>query len=98
MQQDQDTEQILDVLRPFAANWSGSLGRGDLVIPRQEIPRLVEGLRSACAGSQGEVSDADVFEVLNAARRSPSIQDQVAALRRAFRLFKRSERDSAQKT
>jgi len=93
MQQHQDTEKILDVLRPFAANWSGTLGRGDMVIPRQEIPRLVEALRGACTEPRGEVSDAEIFEVLNAVRRSPSIQDQAAALRRAFRLFKRTEHD-----
>src|SRR5882724_8941683 len=35
------TERILNVLRPFASNWSGTLSRGDLVIPQGEIPRLV---------------------------------------------------------
>ena len=27
------TERILNVLRPYASNWTGTLGRGDLVIP-----------------------------------------------------------------
>jgi len=26
------TEKILHVLRPYASNWSGTLGRGDLVV------------------------------------------------------------------
>ena len=35
------TERILNVLRPYGSNWSGTLGRGDLVIPQREIPRLI---------------------------------------------------------
>jgi hypothetical protein len=35
------TERILGVLRPYASNWSGTLGRGDLVIPQRDIPRVV---------------------------------------------------------
>jgi len=87
-----ETERILDVLRPYAANWSGSLGRGDLVVPQREIPRLINDLLeaiAACAESEGEVSDADLFRALNDAQRSPSVQDQVVKLRQSFRILKR---------
>jgi len=87
-----ETERILDVLRPYAANWSGSLGRGDLVVPQREIPRLINDLLeaiAACTESEGEVSDADLFRALNDAQRSPSVQDQVVKLRQSFRILKR---------
>ena len=86
------TEKILNVLRPYASNWSGTLGRGDLVIPQREIPRLIHEILDAVreAGERhGEVSDLDVFHVLNEARRLPSQQDQVERLRTAFLILKR---------
>src|SRR3972149_4884032 len=50
-----ETERILDVLRPYAANWTGSLGRGDLVVPQREIPRLIqEILRAVREMGEGE--------------------------------------------
>jgi len=86
------TEKILNVLRPYASNWSGTLGRGDLVIPQREIPRLIHEILDAVreAGERrGEVSELDVFRVLNEARRLPSVQDQVERLRDAFLILKR---------
>jgi hypothetical protein len=86
------TEKILNVLRPYASNWSGTLGRGDLVIPQREIPRLIHEILDAVrdAGERrGEASEMDVFQVLNEARRLPSIQDQVERLRSAFLIAKR---------
>lgn len=86
------TERILDVLRPYASNWSGTLSRGDLVIPQSEVPRLVrEILRSVqeVVERHGEAADLDVFEALMAVRRSASVQDQVAELKRRFRVLTR---------
>lgn len=80
------------MLRPYAANWSGSLGRGDLVVPQREIPRLINDLLAAIAQTaeaDAEVSDADLFHALVEAQRSPSVQEQVARLRRGLRILKR---------
>jgi hypothetical protein len=92
MRERPDTEKILDILRPDAANWSGSLGRGDLVIPQREIPRLINDLIEAVAhGAQAEaeVSETDLFHALVDAQRTPSIQDQASRLRQSFRILKR---------
>ena len=86
------TEKILNVLRPYASNWSGTLGRGDLVIPQREIPRLVHEILDAVrdvSERRGEASEMDVFQVLNEARRLPSVQDQVERLRSAFLIMKK---------
>jgi len=93
MRERPETERLLDVLRPYAANWSGSLGRGDLVVPQREIPRLINDLLDAIAQSgeenTGEVSDAELFHALSDMQRTPSLQDQVVKLRQTFRIFKR---------
>jgi hypothetical protein len=92
MRERPETEKILDVLRPYAANWSGSLGRGDLVVPQREIPRLINDLLDAvaqCTTAEGEVSDVELFHALNEAQRSPSVQDQIARLRGHFRILRR---------
>jgi len=92
MRERPETERILDVLRPYAANWSGSLGRGDLVVPQREIPRLINDLLDAiaqCTDVESEVSDTELFRALTDAQRSPSVQDQVGKLRQAFRILKR---------
>jgi len=92
MRERPETEKILDVLRPYAANWSGSLGRGDLVIPQREIPRLISDLLDAIAHgapADAEVSDSELFHALVDAQRSRSIQDQAARLRQSFRILKR---------
>jgi hypothetical protein len=86
------TEKILNVLRPYASNWSGTLGRGDLVIPQREIPRLVHEILDAVrdvSERRGEASEMDVFQALNEARRLPSVQDQVERLRNAFLIMKK---------
>lgn len=88
----QATEKILAVLRPYAANWSGSLGRGDLVIPQRDIPRLIRDLIDAVHEAlepQGEASDTELFHVLAEIRRLPSLQDQVEKLHSTFRVLKR---------
>jgi hypothetical protein len=88
----QATEKILAVLRPYAANWSGSLGRGDLVIPQRDIPRLIRDVIDAVhevLEPQGEASDTEVFHVLAEIRRLPSLQDQVEKLSSTFRILKR---------
>jgi hypothetical protein len=86
------TEKILNVLRPFASNWSGTLGRGDLVIPQREIPRLIHEILDAVhdAGERhGEASELEIFQLLSDARRLPSLQDQVERLRSTFVVLKR---------
>jgi len=88
----QATEKILAVLRPYAANWSGSLGRGDLVIPQRDIPRLIRDVIEAVhevLEPQGEASDTELFHVLSEIRRLPSLQDQVEKLSSTFRVLKR---------
>jgi hypothetical protein len=87
-----EMEKLLDVLRPYASNWSGSLGRGDLVIPQREIPRLIQDILEAIQQLEeqgGEVTDAELFHVLSEVERCPSLQDQVAKLRQRFRVLKR---------
>src|SRR6266850_5111247 len=81
------TERILNVLRPYASNWSGTLGRGDLVIPQREIPRVIHEILAALhedVSSRKEAGDRELFDVLMAARRSASVQDQADLLRRHF--------------
>ena len=81
------TERILNVLRPYASNWSGTLGRGDLVIPQREIPRLIHDILDALhdeSGAHKEAGDRELFDALMAGRRSASVQDQVEILRRHF--------------
>jgi len=86
------TERILAVLRPYASNWSGTLGRGDLVIPQRDIPRVVHEVLDAMHEEAGweEAGDRELFDVLMTARRTASVQDQVQALRRAFTIVKRT--------
>jgi hypothetical protein len=81
------TERILNVLRPYASNWSGTLGRGDLVIPQREIPRVIHEILDALhdeGSARKEVGDRELFDVLMAARRSASVQDQANLLRKHF--------------
>ena len=86
------TEKILNVLRPYASNWNGTLGRGDLVIPQREIPRLIHEIIDALresADRPGEASELEVFQVLNDARRLSSVQEQAERLRATFLILKR---------
>jgi len=86
------TESILHVLRPYASNWTGTLGRGDLVIPQREIPRLVRQILEVVRDADStppEASDEEIFRVVSQARRLASIQDEVAALKREFAVLKR---------
>ena len=86
------TESILHVLRPYASNWTGTLGRGDLVIPQRDIPRLIHEILDAVresAEQRCEVTESELFQVVNEARRRPSIQDEVAQLLREFTILKR---------
>ena len=86
------TERILGVLRPYASNWSGTLGRGDLVIPQRDIPRVVHEVLDAMHDENGweEVGEREVVEALLALRRSPSVQDQADRLRRQFVILRRT--------
>jgi hypothetical protein len=86
------TERVLNLLKPYASNWSGTLSRGDLVIPQNEIPRLVHQILSSIqeiASASGEAGDRELFEALRAARASTSIQDQIAQLRKRFVILNR---------
>ena len=85
------TERVLNVLRPYASNWTGSLGRGDLVIPQRDIPRLIHEILDAIQdeASHKEAGDQELVQVLMAARRSVSVQDQAELLRRHFRILLR---------
>lgn len=86
------TEKILNVLRPYASNWSGTLGRGDLVIPHREIARLIHEILDVLGEVRergGEASELEVFQLLNDSRRLPSVQEQAQRLRTAFLILKR---------
>jgi hypothetical protein len=86
------TERLLTVLRPYASNWSGTLSRGDLVIPQAEVPRLIREIAGAVqeiVERHGEAADLDVFQALMESRGAPSIQDQVAELRKRFLILTR---------
>lgn len=86
------TERLLSVLRPYASNWSGTLSRGDLVIPQAEIPRLIREIVNAAqdiAERHGEAGDLEVFNTLMSRRASASVQDQVAELKKRFLILAR---------
>jgi hypothetical protein len=86
------TERILNVLRPYASNWSGTLGRGDLVIPQREIPKVIHEILDALHAEEPapqEAGDQELFDVLMGARRSASVQDQASLLRRHFLILLR---------
>lgn len=86
------TEGILHILRPYASNWTGTLGRGDLVIPQRDIPRMVRQILEVVRDAEKhppEASEEEIFHVVNQARRRASIQDEVAALQREFLVLKR---------
>jgi hypothetical protein len=86
------TEKILNVLRPYAAHWGGTLGRGDLVIPQREIPRviheIIDAVREMTEG-RSEASDLDIFQVLKESRHLSSIQDQVDRIKEHFIVLKK---------
>ena len=86
------SERILGVLRPYASNWSGTLGRGDLVVPQRDIPRVVHEILDAMHDENGweELGERELVEALLAIRRSASVQDQAERLRRQFIILKRS--------
>ena len=86
------TERILGVLRPYASNWSGTLGRGDLVIPQRDIPRVVHEVLDAMHDESGwsEATERELVEALLASGRSASVQDQAERLRRQFAISKRT--------
>ena len=86
------TERILNVLRPYAAHWGGTLGRGDLVIPQREIPRVIHEIIDAAheiTEGRREASDMDLFQVLKESRQLSSIQDQVSKMKEQFVVLKR---------
>lgn len=86
------TEKLLALLQPYASNWSGTLGRGDLVIPQREVPDLVRRIIDVARGmpqNRGEASALEVFQSLNEAQRLPSVQDQAARLQNTFLILKR---------
>ncbi|MBM4268218.1 MAG: hypothetical protein FJ144_16665 [Deltaproteobacteria bacterium] len=79
--------RIRELLQPFAASFSGSLGRGDLVIPRSEIERVVREILSAArdaANENAEVSELELFRFLSDTRRLGSVQDQASRLLARF--------------
>ena len=86
------TEKILHVLRPYASNWTGTLGRGDLVIPQREIPRVIHEILDAVhelTDVRREAPDSEVFPVLMESRRLESVQDQLSVLRKRFLIASR---------
>ena len=85
-------EKVLELLRPYASNWSGSLRRGDLVIPQIEVSRLVEEIATAVQevlDSRSEASERELFLSLAETRRMASVQDQAKLLRERFVVLER---------
>jgi hypothetical protein len=85
-------EKILELLRPYASNWSGSLRRGDLVIPQVEVSRVVEEITTAVQevlDLRSEASDRELFLSLADSRRLASVQDQAKLLRERFVVLER---------
>lgn len=85
-------EKILELLRPYASNWSGSLRRGDLVIPQVEVSRVVEEITAAVhevLDTRSEASDRELFLFLADSRRLASVQDQAKLLRERFVVLER---------
>jgi hypothetical protein len=86
------TEKILHVLRPYASNWNGTLGRGDLVIPQREIPHVIHEILDAVhelTDMRREAAEGEIFQVLMESRRLSSVQDQLSALRKRFLIVSR---------
>jgi hypothetical protein len=85
-------EKVLELLRPYASNWSGSLRRGDLVIPQIEVSRLVEEISTAvqeALDARSEASELTLFHFLAESRRLASVQDQAMLLRERFVVVER---------
>jgi hypothetical protein len=85
-------DKVLELLRPYASNWSGSLRRGDLVIPQIEVSRVVEEIATAVQevlDSRSEASELTVFHFLADSRRLASVQDQARLLRERFVVVER---------
>lgn len=83
-------ECIRQILRPFAATWSGTLGRGDVLIPQREVPQVVEQVVAAVRTEltrQREASDGELFDALMESRRAGSVQDQMAFLRDRYQIL-----------
>jgi transposase len=88
-------ERILEVLRPFASTWTGSLRRGDLVIPQTDVARVVNeivDLVKGVANDSPEAPERVVFDALRTSRRLPSVQDQAKLLRERFLILDRARR------
>ncbi|OQY67705.1 MAG: hypothetical protein B6D46_06650 [Polyangiaceae bacterium UTPRO1] len=86
------TAKILQVLRPYASNWTGTLGRGDLVIPQREIPRVIHQILDAVhelTETHREAPEGEIFQALMESRRLPSVQDQLTELRKRFLIMSR---------
>lgn len=85
-------EKVLELLRPYASNWSGSLRRGDLVIPQIEVARVVEEIATAVQevlDARSEASERELFLFLAESRRMASVQDQAKLLRERFVVHER---------
>ncbi len=85
-------DRIRELLRPYASNWSGSLRRGDLVIPQAEVNRVIQEIVATVqdvADERSEASDLELFQALSESRRLPSVQDQAKLLRERFLVIDR---------
>jgi hypothetical protein len=86
------SDRLREILRPYAANWSGTLGRGDVLIPQREISQVIDEIVDAVRTEltrHREASDAELFEALMDSRRTGSVQDQMAFLRNRFKILYR---------
>lgn len=85
------TDRVREILRPYAAKWSGVRSRGDIVIPEREIAEVVDQIVGAMDSTvvRQEASDADLFDVLMKTRRFESVQSQMESLRRCFTILRR---------
>lgn len=88
-------ERILEVLRPFASTWTGSLRRGDLVIPQADVARVVNeivDLVKNFTADSPQAHERAIFETLRSSQRLPSVQDQAKLLCERFLILERARR------
>jgi hypothetical protein len=84
------TDRVREILLPYGSGFTGTIARGDVVVPQREVPKLLREIaEAALVAGGGEVGDRELFDALTEASRRSSVQDQVAYLRTRFRITPR---------
>lgn len=87
------TDRVREILRPYGSKFSGTIARGDVVVPQRELPKLLREIAEAALAStgSGEAGDQELFDALAESRRLGSVQDQMAHLRARFHITPRRD-------